>query len=197
MTNSYETVTGTEPDVDEQHEPRTVQHSRPDGSVHMMTEIGDGTFVAWTTCRACSKQTSACTCKGGPVEPEFMQRWRDERFTKSFERRSAEPALPVTLRHRDRRVAAVIRFLLARGYEIIAPGEKGDAGIIDPDDTSGDSDDPDYGGHVEPMDQELRDLREDGFTETSQREAAVDEGLDAALAKVRQTKKEDDSDVGF
>lgn len=182
--NTYETVAGSTPDVDEQHEPRTVQHTRPDGSVHMMTEIGDGIFVAWATCRTCSKQVPACTCKGGPVEAEYMSRWRDERFTKSFDRRGVEPALPAALRHRDRRVAAVIRFLLARGYRISAPGEEVPWGTFPGE---------------EPVDDVLADLdlREDGPTETSQPEGAVDEGLNAALEKMREHSRPEDFDAEF
>ena len=123
MKHTYENVEGTEPDVDEQHQPRTTKHFDDGELVHMMTEIGDGTFVAWTECRACKKRVKDCTCPGGPVEPEYMMRWRDQRFTHSFERRHAPPALPEAIRTRDRLVNAALRYLRGLGWAIEPPAK--------------------------------------------------------------------------
>lgn len=86
--HEYETIEGTEPSVDEPHEARTIQHTVKDTEqVYMMTEIEDGVFVAWTTCRACSKHITACSCKDGPQMAEYMKKWRDERFERSIRHR--------------------------------------------------------------------------------------------------------------
>lgn len=121
--NQYETVRGTDANQDEQHEARLMKRTTPDGIVQMMSEIGDGVFVAWSTCRSCRNQIVECACPGGPVEPEYMQKWRDERFTKSFDRRGALPALPELLRTRDRRIDAVVRLLRSKGWCIEPPAE--------------------------------------------------------------------------
>lgn len=122
MANDYTMVEGTAPDQDEQHEARVLTRRDGERNIHsMMTEIGDGTFVAWTMCARCSHQVGSCTCPSGPVEPEYIRRWRVERFAKSFGDRGAEPALPVSIAERDRAKRAVMRGLLAEGYQIIAP----------------------------------------------------------------------------
>jgi len=125
--NTYQTLSGTEANVDEQHEPRTVLSTNDDGEQVMMTEIGDGTYVAWGNCARCRERIKRCNCTNGPVEPGHIEGWRTSRFTGSFKGRDVEPALPVTLHQRDRRIAAVLRFLLARGYTILAPGSALDA----------------------------------------------------------------------
>lgn len=121
---TYETVAGTQPDTDEQHEARTITRTEGDGTLYMMSEIGDGTFVQWGNCDRCTKRIKDCSCKGGPKEPAHIERWRVARFADSFLGRGVEPALPEAIRPRDRRIAAVMRFLLARGYRIEAPIEK-------------------------------------------------------------------------
>lgn len=121
MTTTYETVAGTPANVDEQHEPRTIKRTNDDGSIYMMTEFQDGTFVAWTTCDKCRRQVSSCTCANGPTEPAYIERWRLERFTKSFTGRQLLPALPVTLKQKDRRINAVIRLLRSQGWTLTPP----------------------------------------------------------------------------
>jgi len=120
--SSYETVAGTEPDTDEQHEPRTVIRTDADGTTYMMTEIGDGSFVQWGDCHACRKRVGQCGCPSGPTAPSHIERWRINRFKDSFKERDVEPPLPVLLKQQDRRIAAVIRLLLSRGYTILPPG---------------------------------------------------------------------------
>lgn len=136
--STYETVDGTEPSIDEQHEARTVRRDRQEGS-YMMSEIGDGVFVQWSDCRTCKQLVEACKCANGPTEPEYIHRWRINRFVDSFKGRGTEPALPVALKDRDRRVNGVIRYLLELGYSIVAPQTKSD--IPDYDDKTYDSDD--------------------------------------------------------
>lgn len=196
-THEYEITDGTEANADEQHEPRTMTHTITDedgnGTLHMMTEIGDGVFAAWDRCRRCNKAIKSCQCPGGPVEPEYMQRWREERFSKSFEGRKVDPPLPVTLRARDRRVAAVMRFLLARGYRIEAPmteqlatAEPANVDTLAIDGLT----DEESADFIEAIDGAER-------AEEETVESTVDDGLDAALEKVRTAKKEDDYDAGF
>jgi len=122
--HTYETVEGTEPDVDEQHEPRTLKHF-VDGSLeHMMSELGDGTFVAWSQCQQCRKHARDCACPGGPVEAEYVQRWRDDRFTHSFGRRHALPSLPEATKTLNRRIDSVLRLLQSQGWTITPPATK-------------------------------------------------------------------------
>jgi hypothetical protein len=118
---SYDTIAGGTPDLDEQHEARTVRRTDTDGTVYMMSEIGDGTFVQWSDCRTCRKRVGECGCAGGPVEPTYIERWRTERFKNSFTGRGVESALPTLLRTRDRRIDAVIRLLRSQGYTIEPP----------------------------------------------------------------------------
>lgn len=68
--STYET-SGTRPN-------RTIVQ-RHGQSVHMMTEIDDGLFVAWTTCAACLKQVTMCGCGSGPSQPAYITQWRNER----------------------------------------------------------------------------------------------------------------------
>lgn len=110
--HEYEVVAGTEPQSYVEHEPRTVVHSivtSGDADVNMMSEIGDGTFVAWSTCRKCGKRVGACTCAGGPVEPEYITRWRHDRFAQELNTR---PEPEHTL------LPSVLDWARSRGYVI-------------------------------------------------------------------------------
>lgn len=113
--NTYETETGTEPRPHVTHEPRTIKHERTnsdDDTVNMMSEIGDGTFVAWGNCRKCRHRVAHCTCPSGPVEPEYITGWRGERFDKELSQR---PELPFTL------LPSVTAWLNASGYCVAKP----------------------------------------------------------------------------
>lgn len=39
---------------------------------------GKTCVVGWDTCGACHGLVSACTCKGGPTEPPYVQKFRQE-----------------------------------------------------------------------------------------------------------------------
>lgn len=81
--STYEVVEGTNAVEHGKHEPRTVKRTRTEGdevTTSMMTEIGDGVFVNWSQCASCSKLVDDCGCTGGPKEPAYMTKWRDERF---------------------------------------------------------------------------------------------------------------------
>lgn len=96
MATQYETVEGTNPfdNPEEEHDPRTIERIEDDGSLYMMTEIDDGVFVQWSTCYGCRKNVKTCTCKAGPKAPDYIDRWRDERFEKSIHRRKARARDP-------------------------------------------------------------------------------------------------------
>lgn len=118
--STYTTISGTAPDADEQHEARTIQRDRQEG-LYMMTEIADGTFVQWSECAGCHKRVGECTHADGPLEPDYISRWRIGRFTDSFKGRGVEPPLPVALEQRDRVLNASIRELAGRGFTITPP----------------------------------------------------------------------------
>jgi hypothetical protein len=81
--STYTLVAGTPASETDKHEPRTITRvTRNEGLVQMMSETGDGQFVAWGTCDRCKDHVSMCKCVGGPVEPDYIGRWRAERFTK-------------------------------------------------------------------------------------------------------------------
>lgn len=83
----YELVEGTPPHPEQIHAARTFFRD----STYMMTEIGDGMFVQWGTCSKCSHRVDSCTCAGGPVPPDHIARWRDERFSKELLHRVPTP----------------------------------------------------------------------------------------------------------
>lgn len=218
MNATYTTLTGTEPDIDEQHEARTVVADVDEGTQYMMSEIGDGTFVAWSNCRKCHEPIKRCACAGGPTEPKHITEWREKRFTTSFKGRGAEPALPVLKKTLDRRVDAVIRLLLSKGWIVESPETLHDLedvaeefgvdlsdeepDIIDPDDTEGLSDDPDYGGRVEslvdpgyPAAGAVPEVSEKKQGLTVDDLLNIDEGLQAALDRLKTAKES--PDVGF
>lgn len=107
-THDYEIVEGTAPGAHVAHEPRTVKHVTND-DLYMMTEIGDGTFVQWDKCRKCSEQVGNCKCAGGPEAPDFMERWRAQRFSKELDARP-DPSFEL--------IPSLIPWLEERGYVV-------------------------------------------------------------------------------
>lgn len=93
MATKYELVEGTEPSEADQHEPRTIKRMNDDSSVYMMTEIEDGVFVAWGECSSCRNRVATCKCSNGPVQPGYMQKWRDNRFEMSIRHRKPSQTL--------------------------------------------------------------------------------------------------------
>jgi len=90
--STYETLEGTRPSMDEAHEPRLLARTtRNEGLVQMMSEIGDGLFCAWGSCARCHETVQQCKCAFGPQEPEYIRKWRDERFETSVQKRLSEP----------------------------------------------------------------------------------------------------------
>jgi hypothetical protein len=48
---------------------------------HCLSEIDDGVFVAWDRCHSSTTtrhSISECKCKGGPTEPPYVTKWREE-----------------------------------------------------------------------------------------------------------------------
>lgn len=213
----YQTLTGTQPNAEEQHEPRTILRKNEDGSVYMMTEIADGTFVQWSNCGKCSRRVVECKCATGPVEPSYVLKWRTGRFTDSFTGRGAEPPLPANLKTRERVTDAVLRDLRGKGWTLLPPGEQAvkteedrsylrdlDAPEPDVDDERDMAEtEPGQPGHV-PMDAWERgetvvdapgmyDEPDEGISLST----TVDDGLDTALEAIRARAKEGEPDVGF
>ena len=220
---TYEPVSGTPADPEVQHEARTQHRIDPDGTLHMMTEIGDGVFVQWSQCARCGKHISECKDADGPVEPEYMQRWRTQRFAKSFAERGIAPrATPYAVREllAEAQEAADAAYGDSNDSEIellrgVAEGALSLLGLRFPD--GRDPDDDDEGDDLEDEDEdeededdvspveyfhgratededELEDPR--SLVETVADEAdAIDNGFDAALAAARATKE--NPDVGF
>lgn len=110
MNPKVETVEGTQPHPHVEHEPRTVRRAEM-----MMTEIGDGVFVQWGECRTCKNRVPDCTCKGGPVEPPYMQAWRDDRFKRELEKRP-DPDYDLLPR--------ILEWVRERGFTVNRPGDK-------------------------------------------------------------------------
>lgn len=125
----YETVEGTPAVAHGVHDPRTVAHTvvADDADLHMMTEIGDGVFVQWSTCRRCAERVADCTCKEGPQEPTYMKAWRDQRFARDLNTRP-EPSYEI--------LPSVIAWLEERGYDVTKSVKKqlAEAKPFDPDD---------------------------------------------------------------
>lgn len=109
--DTYQTTEGTQPHAHVGHEPRTVERRGED--LMMMTEIGDGVFVQWGTCRRCSERVGSCQCKGGPVEPPHMKDWRDQRFERELGTRP-DPDFDL--------LPSVVEWVKERGYQVIRPG---------------------------------------------------------------------------
>jgi hypothetical protein len=90
--STYVTLEGTDPSVSEPHEARLLSRTtRNEGLVQMMSEIGDGLFCAWGSCARCHETVQQCKCAFGPQEPEYIRRWRDERFETSVQKRLSDP----------------------------------------------------------------------------------------------------------
>jgi hypothetical protein len=197
--NTYTTIAGTDPHPDEQHEARTILRGRTDGGqltegTFMMTEIGDGTFVQWSECKTCLKRVDECGCPTGPVEPDYIARWRTNRFTDSFKGRGVEPPLPLHLEQRDRVLNAAIRDLTERGYTITAP-------TTAPEDTAPTTAPEDTAPTTAPEDTVTTPTVEDAVAardaQTDAVSERVDAGMDQALATLRARTQEDTSDAGF
>lgn len=178
MTSQYETIEGTKPTTYGVHEPRTIKRVvTPDErfddhhDLHMMTEIGDGTFVQWTNCRRCNERVYDCKCTEGPKEPEYMKAWRDKRFAKSLDERP-EPSYEL--------LPTVITWLEERGYQVTKSVEKQleEAKPFDPETDMGTFDLTEE--EAEASDAALHD---EGPVDLK---TTVDQGLDDALNKVRQ-----------
>lgn len=204
--STYETIAGSTPDMDEQHEARTIVRSEENGTKYMMTEIGDGTFVQWSRCTACKNDVAQCKCSNGPQEPDYIEHWRVNRFKDSFTGRNAEPPLPEALKQRDRTVDAVLRKLRAEGWTLISP--QGDTLAPEPD--APESTLPTPEEVIRMGEEKLREYHPSLAAELD-REAAspekqetwestkIDSGLADAIERVDQANKDrdEDSDVGF
>jgi hypothetical protein len=79
--NQFEMIAGTTPNEIEPHEPRTIRWKTQDGPTQMMSEIEGGIFVGWSHCSRCAFPIRHCDCDSGPVEPEHIARWRNNRYT--------------------------------------------------------------------------------------------------------------------
>ncbi|NUS02053.1 MAG: hypothetical protein HOV97_05760 [Nonomuraea sp.] len=113
----YDAVAGTTPQPYAEHEPRTVVHRvvvDDKTDLSMMSEIGDGTFVAWSRCRKCNHQAPECKCATGPVEPDYIIRWRHDRFRKDLNSRP-DPEYPL--------LDSVLEWARGRGYIVAEAGE--------------------------------------------------------------------------
>lgn len=80
----YETIEGSDPEPLVEHEPRLIEASDGGTIKVMMSEIGDGVFVAWDICHRCKLHVAQCSCVGAPTEPPHITHWRDERFEKEL-----------------------------------------------------------------------------------------------------------------
>lgn len=120
--NEYETVEGTESQPYAAHEPRTIVHQRINSehdTINMMSEIGDGTFVAWSNCQRCRQRVPNCTCPDGPAEPDHIARWRANRFERSLTQRP-EPEFAL--------LPSLLQWVRERGYAVVDPNTL--AGVI-------------------------------------------------------------------
>jgi hypothetical protein len=189
MTSTYETVAGTEPVANGVHEPRTVkrivtQDERfdKDDDLHMMTEIGDGVFVQWSNCRKCSKRVYDCKCTGGPVAPDHIAKWLNDRFKGSFNDRP-DPSYEL--------IPSMISWIEERGYTVTKSLEKQieEAVPYDPDA------EPPLTLEEEEVAGFLSDTPEQIGEALAELTTQVDSGLDEALARVREAKLDDE--VGF
>ncbi len=72
---------------------------KDDGSVFYLSDDGLGHMIAWTSCHrysgGCGEHIMRCNCKGGPVEPRYIAKWRaearGEQFAETRRRTSATP----------------------------------------------------------------------------------------------------------
>lgn len=153
--HNYEQVDGGDPDSLQKHEPRNIVHATihplGDKSLSLMSEIGDGLFVSWTTCDGCKKFFAQCGCPTGPKEPAHITRWRTKRWANSFD---ARPEINHEL------LPTVLEALKARGLVVMTEDERDHA------ETGPDGDaktyDPETGEKVEPVGITLPDGSGDG-----------------------------------
>lgn len=189
MSTTYETTEGTQPHANVAHEPRTMKRiQEPDERIHdehdlfMMTEIGDGVFVQWGSCSKCNVRAYDCKCKSGPVEPEYIGRWRTARFDKELNARP-EPDHKV--------LPGVIDWLRDRGYTVKKPKSS----VFDrPENNVYMVDEPLEG--PPPADEPEEPVNQDPEDEAKM----VDDGLDEALSRVREARSLDSAvelDPGF
>lgn len=70
------------------YEPELFEH--PDGRVWYLSDDGSGAKIGWDRCHSqsggCGKSIMECNCKGGPVEPYYITRWRAEAQGLTFEK---------------------------------------------------------------------------------------------------------------
>lgn len=193
MTKTYETVEGTEPTTHGAHEPRVIkQHITPDPKfdedygMNMMTEIGDGVFVQWSTCRKCTKRVYDCKCVGGPVEPPYMKKWRDDRFKRDLDTRP-DPSYQI--------LPSVISWLRERGYTVTAKSKKQDPSV---EEVLADNDGKEWGeveealvdaGH-DPAEYDADGMEYANPDPEDEDKVAIDSGLQGALDRVRSMQKD-------
>jgi hypothetical protein len=114
-THDLHTYKVLSPDWLTKHEPRVLEHmvTHPDTTYEMsvMSEIGDGVYIAWSTCSRCTKHYSTCSCPEGPLEPAHITRSRAARWNRSFDARP-------DLGHDRELTAKVVSELRDRGYVV-------------------------------------------------------------------------------
>lgn len=169
---TYETTAGTQPNSNEQHQVRTMTRTDP-GLTHMMSEIGDGVFVQWSSCHTCQRRVQACTCPTGPVEPDYLKTWRTQRFTSSFEDRPT-PALPFGTREGLLRMAQ----------------EAQDAAYGDSNDTEIDLLREALEAALDALGLALPDGHDPGLDEDDDEADPVNTGLEAAILAARTRAEE-------
>lgn len=54
--------------------------ARPTNHAFTVIDEKRGLYVAWSQCGACHMHITICTCSSGPRTPEYIQRWRDEKY---------------------------------------------------------------------------------------------------------------------
>lgn len=62
------------------------------GMFHVLSQIDDGVHVAWDMCRGGGQTHSIanCQCRGGPVEPPYVTKWREEWIAKRDKKAAKE-----------------------------------------------------------------------------------------------------------
>lgn len=88
------------------------------GMFHVLSQIDDGVFVAWDRCRSTnSHPISECTCKGGPTEPPYVTKWREEYLAKRDKKaaKEADKALDVL----ERRIETPVQVVPTMGEKAL------------------------------------------------------------------------------
>jgi hypothetical protein len=83
--NEFELIAGDTPSETRPHQPRTIRWNTDDGPTQMMSEIGPGVFVGWLP--------NTPDAAGVPVEPEYIQRWREAYLAKTTPRTVTDTSL--------------------------------------------------------------------------------------------------------